>query len=282
MINLLDAITHLRRIIDQIVYSQEDAVSLAEIEATSVSRFSNEQLAFFLYYATLYVTSRVESIHFKYWSLDTTPGTIPSVPVYRLQEESVMVDDVPATRMSYRALRKLLASCRIPTDEYPVYAYEDCDLTVYGDTENPAGATVRYTRVPVDVSISSSWDELGGGGPNVVTIDDPLFTANAVGSFLTINGNTFQITAYLSNTQVEVIPNVPAVGGGDIVAWTEPAINFIPKRLQEPIVNQAASTVFASIGRVDLAEHFEGLADQGLEGYRLTFFESEPEYITPT
>lgn len=270
MLNLQDTIAHLRNILDQAVY--QGAVSIGDVEATSASRYADEELADFLYEALLYVVSRVESIHFPYFEQRFLVSGGPPEPYMRIKEGTVTLGGIPATRVSYRGYRRMKASCREATFEYPAYAYEDADLSTFPDD---GAATAVIT--PVDEGFTSFGNILPSG---VINITSPLFAPDHVGAFVTLGTFTSYIDIVDTSTQAR-LGTVPSSGIAGQVAWKVPALQRIDKRLRDPIVHRAAALVWAAIGRLDIAVISEERAERSLDGMRLVFTQAQPEYVTP-
>lgn len=268
--NQTSVIQSVRDLVDQIVYTNTEAIDDESALESGSSRFSDMAIAQFIDSACRYASANVRSTYLEEWLVSVTPPNIP-VGAIRLAEGSVNVNGVDAVRRSYSANRRLAASLRSPTDEFPAYAYSDFEWTVFGDTDNPSGSTGEFVTVASREERTNSYTV--SSPPNVVTLTDgsgEIFdTTKDLGAFLRLENEVVVITSFGNTLWAFVEPN-PTAGTG-IVTWDRPAINSMDKRLESMIVARSAELIFGASERPDLAEIAGDMVEREMAPLGLNF-----------
>ncbi len=260
-LNQTTVILAVRDLIDEIYYDRSDVISRAAITGSVASNLSDVEIVEFAETACRYLVARVESEHFPNFLKSTTPGEDLTEPVGRLVEGTVEVGDVDARRVSFKAHRRMMRQRRIPTDSFPVYAYEDGDLTVFGKTENPSTATAKVLVCPTPVLYTSLGTAILGT-PNTINIlaDLSLIEADHVSAMVVvkrggIGESDFHtvIDSFVNSTTMAISPPLESDFQNDIITWEKTSIMQIDERWQSAIVARTSELILGSLGRVDLS-----------------------------
>lgn len=266
--NQTTVLAAVRDFLDQIVYSNTEALDEEALLSGGASRFSDMQIATWIDSACRYMGANVKSTYLDEWMEEVVPPNFPGLPV-RLAEGSVNVNDVSAVRRSYSANRRLVASLRAPTDAYPAYSFSDYEWTVFGTTENPPGSTGEFVTLPTHELKTNSYTSAGGASLTLTNGSADLFNlVKDAGAFLQLTSDVVIITPF-SPTTGTVTP-FPAAGSG-IVTWYRPAINSMDLRLQGAIVARTAELIFGASERLELAQMAERILARELATYQLNF-----------
>ena len=155
-LNQTDMVTRVRRRLDEITIGGEVAVTDTNVQDLASSNFSDNALQAFLDDAARNLAARVKAQYLP--DLITTVKTTRAhdyqmnrVLGSRVKVTSSEYGEVIATRRTFTGNRKLNASGRAVTDQFPAYVYEDGILKIFPDpvdTGSTTTATADIVRAP--------------------------------------------------------------------------------------------------------------------------------------
>ena len=243
---------------DQIAYGK--SASEEDVYTLGYSRFSDENIEMCTESACRLVASMAKSQHL----VNLIRPAYPSLPdnFLRLIDDSITAGGNKARRMSYHA-RMGLSPARGPSQKYPLFQFEDCDLTVEGHEVVSASCVVypeyrdhvETGQVNGNVLTGGQWND--GDEGTFVRVED------AAGALLFSS----TVSQVLNGGSVEVADAAPAaVTGrlthrkGDTRLMQDALFEAIVARTSELLMMSAQEPMLASVASRKFSESISGFS----------------------
>ena len=279
-----DAVTELRRLLDEVVLSENIYGLDSSVLSNSSSLFSDEDLIDRLESSSIFVLSRCSPKYFtefkKTINRELTPPELKTENILWIIDKSCRVNGKEAKRKTMSSNEKTKSRGYSYTSDTPIYVYEDLHFFTETDVLNPTGSEIDVIYIP---------SEIGKGGEDFQISEDSNF-ATLVGDTIDDNDIGGNVIFFDGETPNEIFSSGIVANVSNIITMSVPSnmtrnygnwqvrntiVSKMPILFKEIIIRRSLQKCLEQIHLLEHASEQQNIISNLLTPYLITSNENE-------